>query len=52
MNVKPGDTVPDTSAGSHLRVARVLMTGDTDDSVADQLTAFARWFRDQVRVTA
>lgn len=52
VNVRPGDTVPDTTAGSHLRVARVLMTGDTEESVADHLTTFARWFRDQVRVIA
>jgi len=52
VSLKPGDTVPDTSAASHIRVARVLMSGDTEESVAGELRTFARWFRDQVRVAA
>jgi biotin carboxylase len=51
VSAKPGDIVPDSAAGSHLRVARVLMAGDTDDSTADDLRTFAQWFRSQVRVT-
>jgi phosphoribosylaminoimidazole carboxylase (NCAIR synthetase) len=52
VSVKPGDTVPDSTTGSHIRVARVLMTGDSEDSVADGLRRFAQWFREQVEVAA
>jgi hypothetical protein len=52
VSFRPGDTIPDLSLASHLRAARVLMTGETEDSVADKLRSFSRWFRDQVSVAA
>ncbi len=52
VSLKPGDTVPDTATGSAVRVARVLMAGETEESVAGGLRTFATWFRDQVRVAA
>lgn len=51
VHLTPGDTVPDTSSASHIRVARVLISGEDEESVASELQTFASWFRDQVRVT-
>lgn len=52
LSLRPGDMVPDATSASHLRVARVVMTGDTEEATADGLRALARWFRGQVRVAA
>lgn len=52
VHFAPGDTIPDLSTASHLRAARVLLTGNDEQTVADGLREAVRWFPAQVRIAA
>ncbi|WP_410657546.1 acetyl-CoA carboxylase biotin carboxylase subunit family protein [Amycolatopsis sp. lyj-112] len=51
-NLRVGDTVPDVSAASHLRAARVVMRGEDENGLADDMRGLAAWFSDQVKVAS
>jgi hypothetical protein len=50
VKLEPGHIVPDSTAASHFRAARVVMTGDTEDTLADDMRTLAGWFADQMQV--
>jgi phosphoribosylaminoimidazole carboxylase (NCAIR synthetase) len=50
VSVTPGQIVPDSTAASHFRAARVVMTGETEAALSDDMRRFAGWFAGQVVV--
>lgn len=52
MRVGPGDTVQDSATASNARAATVSVAGETEDGLAGEMRALARWFRDRVHVEA
>ncbi len=52
VSVEPGDTVPDATTASSFRAARVMMTGASEDLLAEEMRTLAQWFRNQVQVAS
>ncbi|HEX4817142.1 MAG TPA: hypothetical protein VFV66_30745 [Nonomuraea sp.] len=50
LRVGPGDVVPDLRAASNIRAGTVMMSGESEESLAAEMRALTEWFRDRVRV--